>query len=221
MSPMDLAIARRCWQDSLFAFVGGLCIYLCAELVLCSKRKSPYLLLLFIGSYFMLIKESGIVMFGLCILWLLWEAVFKERSALRALLAATIGIASVIVCILILMEVTGGISIVLEIFRHVKEAMATNAYALECQTGPWYQIIEEFWMLTPIFTVSAFLGAAAVFMKTDIGSSPFSKNIDTVAVRRGILIFIISFLMRMYNENQRVFMALFRLNFYPICTSDT
>ena len=184
VSPMDLAIARRCWQDSLLGFIGTLYIYFCAELTVRPKRKLLYIPILITGSYCMLIKESGVVIFGLGLAWLLWQAIFKEKSFSRSLLTFATGIAGVAISLILLAKICGGFSNIVEVLKDVKGAMAVNEYALKFQTGPWYRIVEGFWILTPVFTSLAFFGCAATF----------SKNIKNNAVIRMLSFFVIAFI---------------------------
>ena len=213
LSPMDLAIARRCWQDSLLAFCGTLYIYLCGELIKNSKRKILYVPLLLIGGYCMLIKESGVVIFGLGMLWLLYEAVFKERSIFSAILTIAAGIICAAGSVFILVKVTGGISDILTILKHIKEAMPTNTYAVEYQTGPWYRMIEGFWILSPIFTILAFLGCIVTFLYGRFKALFFSEDVMNTRVIRGIAFFVLSFIVitiiTPYCQNMRYVSVIF------------
>jgi Dolichyl-phosphate-mannose-protein mannosyltransferase. len=80
VSPMDLAIARRSWQDGVLAFAGLLLIYCCCELTSDPKRNIWYIPFWFIGSWCIIIKESGVIVYGLCVIWLLSVMAFKEKS---------------------------------------------------------------------------------------------------------------------------------------------
>lgn len=207
VSPMDLAIARRCWQDSLLAFVGTLYIYIIGELAGNPKRKILYLPLFVIGSYCILIKESGIVIFGLGILWLFLKAVFKERSLSRASIVVVIAILTLATSLFALVKSAGGISTILEVLRNWKEAMPTNAYALEYQTGPWFRLVEGLWILTPFFTISAFLGSICVFLGGRLKDAPPATGIESGAAVRWIVFFTAAFITIMiitpYSQNIR------------------
>ena len=108
VSPMDLAIARRSWQDGVFAFAGLLLIYCCCELTANPRRKIWYIPFWIIGSWCLLIKESGIVIYGLCVIWLFAMTVFKERSLIKSVLLVVFTLLGISTSVLILGYVAGG-----------------------------------------------------------------------------------------------------------------
>jgi hypothetical protein len=184
VSPMDLAIARRTWQDSVLAFFGVLLVYFCCELTANPKRTAWYVPFWLIGSYCIIIKESGIVVYGLCVIWLLAVTVFKERSAIKSALLIAFTLAGIALSVFMLGQVAGGIGRILEVLRHVKDAMPTNTYAIDYQTGPWYRILEGLWILTPAGVLLSVVGIAVSFINRTAQSG----------VYKGIVFFIFAFL---------------------------
>ena len=57
VSPLDLAIARRAWQDSVVAGIGILLLYLCIEASVSSRPKWWRVSFWIVASYFLLIKR--------------------------------------------------------------------------------------------------------------------------------------------------------------------
>lgn len=212
VSPMDLAIARRSWQDSVLAFAGLLLIYCCSELTVNPGRKAWYIPFWLIGSWCILIKESGIIVYGLCVIWLFTVAAFRERFLIKSALLVVFTLLGIGISVLILGHVAGGIPRVLEVLRNVKDAMPTNTYAIDYQTGPWYRILEGFWILAPASFVLFIIGIAGVFS----GDRRAGQNI----IAKGLIFIIFSFLfitiVTPYMQNMRYLSVTF-VPFYLIC----
>ncbi len=186
VSPMDLAIARRSWQDGVLAFAGLLLIYCCSKLTIAPQRKIWYLPFWFIGSWCVMIKESGIIIYGLCFIWLFSVAAFKEKSFIKSALLVLFTILGVSASVFVLGYVVGGIPRLLEVFRHIKDGMPTNAYAIDYQTGPWYRILQGLWIITPGGCILSIIGMAGVF----IGDCQLKNNI----IAKCFMLIILSFL---------------------------
>jgi hypothetical protein len=212
VSPMDLAIARRSWQDSVMAFAGLLLIYCCCELTADPRRKMWYVPFWLIGSWCILIKESGIIVYGLCVIWLFVVVAFQERSFIKSVLLVGFTLLGISVSVLVLGHVFGGIPRVLEVLRHLKDAMPTNSYAVDYQSGPWYRILEGFWILTPAGFVLFVIGIIGVFS----GDHHARQNI----IATGLLFITLSLLLitivTPYMQNIRYLSVTF-VPFYLIC----
>lgn len=212
VSPMDLAIARRSWQDGVLAFAGLLLIYCCCELTSDPRRKIWYIPFWLIGSWCIIIKESGIIVYGLCVIWLFAVMAFKERSFIKSALLIVFTLLGISISILILGHVVGGIPRVLDVLKHVKDAMPTNTYAIDYQTGPWYRILEGLWILTPISFVMCIIGIAGIFS----GDHHARQSI----IAKWLIFIILSFLfitiVTPYMQNIRYLSVIF-VPFYLIC----
>lgn len=163
VSPMSLAIARRSWQEAMLEFIGALLIYFCCEITHASNRKIWYVFFILTGSFCILIKLSGVVIYGLSLLWVLWVLFIKEKSfpkGFLVILSSTLGMG---MSILFLLHLTGGVSAVKEVLTHLKWALQTSEYARNYGSGPWYQFFEMLWMLTPLNTVLVFAGIIGTF----------------------------------------------------------
>ena len=212
VSPMDLAIARRSWQDGVLAFAGLLLIYCCCELTADPRRKIWYIPFWLIGSWCIIIKESGIIVYGLCVIWLFAVMAFKERSFIKSALLVVFTLLGISISILILGHVVGGIPRVLDVLKHVKDAMPTNTYAVDYQTGPWYRILEGLWILTPISFIICIIGIVEIFLGYDHGRQGI--------IAKWLIFIILSFLfitiITPYMQNIRYLSVTF-VPFYLIC----
>ncbi len=149
-SPMDIAVARRSWQDALFGFIGLGIIYFTSEIIKAKDGRKFFLPLVFLGSYSVLVKESGWVMYGLCGAWIFISLVLKDKRykeflQLTGLVAVGIGIS-----LSVLFYNTGGVAPVLQVLAHLKEGLPTNEYAKVYQSGPWYEYIASFGVISPV-----------------------------------------------------------------------
>lgn len=203
VSPLSLAIARRTWQDAMLGCVGLLLIYLCCEITRAPRRLIRYILVIAAGSCAMFIKESGAVIYALCMIWLSWILFLREKSALKGLILIAGGLIGVALGVACLSYAAGGISNVLEVMRHVKEAMPSNTYALEYQTGPWYHFLQGFWIVSPVNTVLYLIGIIGAFLSAD-------NNRNAVL---GTIFFMMAFMAiaiaAPYCQNMRYVSALF------------
>lgn len=206
VSPMDLAIARRTWQDAMLGCVGLSLIYFCCELTRNTHKIIWYILFVIVGSYSILIKESGIFIYGLCMLWLLWVLFIKEKSYLKGFLLMIVSAAGAGISILTLAHAAGGIGPVIEVLTHVKEAMPTNIYAVEYQSGPWYHFLQGFWIISPVNAFLCVLGIAGAFPTF----LPNNKNRNAIF---GTIFFMLAFMtitiVTPYCQNLRYVSVLF------------
>ncbi|MBU0895405.1 MAG: hypothetical protein KJ584_02290, partial [Candidatus Omnitrophica bacterium] len=165
-----------------------------------------------IGSWCILIKESGIIVYGLCVIWLFVVVAFGEKSFIKSALLVVFTLLGIGISVLILGHVAGGIPRVLEVLRNIKDAMPTNTYAIDYQTGPWYRILEGFWILAPVSFVLFIIGIAGVFS----GDHRAGQNI----IAKGLIFIISSFLfitiVTPYMQNMRYLSVTF-VPFYLIC----
>lgn len=210
VSPMDLAIARRSWQDGFFALFAILLVYFCCELSANPKRTAWYVPFWFVGSYCILIKESGIIIYGLCVMWLLAVAIFRERSIIKAAFLIILTSIGICLSIFVVSHVVGGLERYLVVLKNWTKAMPTNTYAVEYQNGPWYSILEGLWILTP----AGFFLAVAGIAGSLIDKAPRS------AAAKGIVFILLAFLgitiLTPYCQNIRYISAVY-VTFYLMC----
>ena len=148
--PMELAIARRVWQDGVAGCVGLMLFYFCMEASL-SSRKGIWLGLFWLfGAWFLMIKESTVPVFCLYSLWLVVICRLRKctpgKCALIAAGCALTGLFS----FTMMAWLSGGISNFLAVIQHNKQSMHLNLYAINFQNGPWYSHMLGWWILSPV-----------------------------------------------------------------------
>lgn len=197
ISPLELAIARRTWVDAILSCLSGALIYLCCEITRNSKRIIWYILFILIGTCSLLVKEAAAATYGLFIIWILWILFIKEKAPLKGTLFLVVTGLAAGIYILGLTQAAGGIKPILLVLQHMKEALPTNTYAIEYQTGPWYNFLLGFWITSPI--------SALLFIAGTIGGLLYSKkllqysNPPNIGPIYGIIFFSITFLIFLIN----------------------
>lgn len=212
ISPMDLAIARRCWTDEMFALLAVSMVYFCCEI---ARKPRPvwYALFWIVSAYFLLMKELAAVFYGLCVIWLIGLALFKERSIPKTILVIVISVVAAGASAFILIQVSGGLPTVLNLLKHVKEAIPTNQYALDYQAGPWYTIFAGFWILSPAVSFLSLLGIACAAAPKRFFDLAYEETGAYNAIWRMILAvtaaFVLAVVVIPYSHNLRYISSVF------------
>jgi len=156
-SPMELAVSVRAWQDAACGCLGLLLVFITAGCV--KSRGSLKMLVPFVlaGTYYFMVKEAGVLLYLLCSLWLLCSLA-GERMFTRMLSALLLMAVSAAAGIFFMAYAMGGIGEMLQVIRHISEAMPFNDYAVCYQSGPWYNIIYGLFMLSPVNVMLCFAG---------------------------------------------------------------
>lgn len=194
VSPMELAIARRSWQDAIFGCLGLAMVYFCLEITRNAGRHIWYALLILLGSYIVLIKEPGAAVFGICALWIFWVLAIREKDPVKGVYFIAACAAAGLLSFSVLAYVTGGFGQLLQIFGHIKDAMPTNTYAIEYQSGPLYRFLEGFWIISPVSSVLFLIGAGGTLLPFGISERPDAiKDAGTRQAVTGLILFGITF----------------------------
>ncbi len=156
----ELAMARRAWQDATLGFLGLLLVCLTCAITAAPNRRSLHIAFFAAGTYSLLIKETGVISFGVCILWLAGVALFQERSWQLVTSLIVGGLASLAVTLGLLAALAGGLEAVISAQIHILQGTATNAYC-ENYAGPWHQFFYLLWLVGPLTAIAALLGTAA------------------------------------------------------------
>ena len=154
----ELGTARRAWQDSTFGFFGLLLIWLTCEITRAPRRAGLYLAFFAAGTYSILIKESSLLSYGLCLVWILVLAAIRERSLRLSVLVVTGGVASAAISLLLWSALAGSQHLALSVLRH-ELAFAAGPYAHVNYSGPWYQFFYLLWLVGPSTAAMAAVGA--------------------------------------------------------------
>jgi hypothetical protein len=160
----DLVLARRAWQDSAMELAGLAIAYL-ACVALRATNRLPWLLALSItGAYSLLVKDSAPAVFGFWLIWLTWTLAVKDKNFRDAWRLIALSSAAAALAVILLLWAAGGFSPLLEAYLHHGSAVATNAYAVEYQSGPWLRFLGSFFLLSPVTTGLFAVGALAAFL---------------------------------------------------------
>lgn len=160
-SPMELMLARKVWQDNLMTLVSGILLYLCLEITLGPPNWILLSLFAVLGGYSLLIKESGVVIYGLCAIWIL-AVMLKERRFKSAVISLLIFLASVGVSLFFLVSISGGLSDLLQLFRNFSESWSHNHYVVQYQSGPWYALWKGFFLVNPFVLFFCLAGSVTI-----------------------------------------------------------
>ena len=177
VSPMELALSRRSWQDALVGFLGLSFVYLAAEIERNPGRRgwlAPYVVL---GSAGILVKELAPIAYALVTLRLLWTLLVRRRDLRTGVTLVVAGLAGAAVAIAWLSEAVGGFTTLLGILVARPGSNAANEYALLYQTGPAWQVLQAFWIAAPTASLLCLAGLALLLLDHfRIGLSPASPG---------------------------------------------
>lgn len=149
LSLPDLMIARRCWGDALMSLLGSLMLWAACEITRNHKRWWTCAVLVAAGSFSILVKEFGAFIYGACVVYVL--AILIRRRAWRTIGGLALsGIAGAALIALVLVTVSGGLDAYLTAQRRLMQATHGNVYGEQYQSGPWYGLIEGFWVITSV-----------------------------------------------------------------------
>ena len=195
VSPMDLAIARRAWQDAMLGCLAALLIYLSCAITSSRRKIILYALFVFTGSYCILIKESGTIIYTICLLWVLWMLSVKKRLFPEGVFLTTASILGGCLSITVLAYIGGGFPVIIEALKHHLGSIPNNQYALIYQSGPWYNLPLGLWIVDPVNTILCLIGTITALFN---GVSNL-KNLDEQDYEKrfavpGIAFFMIAFL---------------------------
>jgi tetratricopeptide (TPR) repeat protein len=165
VSPVDLALARRAWQDSVVAGVAVLLLYLCAEASISPRPRWWRVCFWIVAAYFLLLKESALIIYALLVIWLLldvWRRGFSWKTA--SVVAISSGLV-VVVSYGAAMWLAGGARPFLQVYQHLAQGLTWNQYVYRYQCGPWYSFPLGFWVLSPITTLLGGLGIGYILFR--------------------------------------------------------
>lgn len=162
VSPIELAIARRAWQDSVWGCIGLLLFYFCLEASISVRPKTWRICFWAVGTYYLTIKGSALVVYGLCTVWLIGSAWLQEGSLRKCFYLMIVSAFVAAASFAALAWCSGGVFFVLETIQHSALARGWNKYGHEFQSGPWYSFFLGFFALSPITTLLSVAGIATM-----------------------------------------------------------
>jgi 4-amino-4-deoxy-L-arabinose transferase-like glycosyltransferase len=151
----ELGISRRAWVDSYFALISLLLLYLACEIVRNPRRKFLYPIFLVLGAGAILSKETSILSYGLCGLWVFGWLLWKERSVKMAILLALGGLASAAAALAVWTKLAGSLAIPLQALFHTK---VDSQWGRQNTGGPWHIMAYLLWLVGPLTVLLAVIG---------------------------------------------------------------
>ncbi len=160
-SVAELGMARRAWQDSAFGFFGLVAVYLTCEIARNPRRLWLYPLFGAVGMVNLLTKQTGLISYGICAMWLLGYLIFRLKWWQGAIWLTLAGVASIGATVGIWGALAGKTAVALSALNHSLHPGTPGLSYLEaCCTGPWYQFPYLLWIVGPLPAVLALIGAA-------------------------------------------------------------
>ncbi len=160
-APLDRAMSRRVWGDSLTALLVLAMAYAFAHHLRHPERRRWNLAVVALGAAAVLVKESGLFFLALGVLGLL---VFRPgRGVARAGpgFNLLVGAVALIAAVAVMALASGGLSPLRATFARATAAESGNAYMQEFQRGgPMYYVI-GFARTQPLPTMLGFMAALA------------------------------------------------------------
>ena len=157
----ELALVRRAWQDSTFGFFSLLVIYLALEVSRTPNRAWVHATFHLAGAWCVLMKQTGPIVYGVALLWLMADLGFRERTrgALRVALGGATALALVMVLMIVL---TGSLAVAWSSAIH-SYAMPPEGmgYLISCCGGPWWQVGWTVALANPLALSLAAVGIVA------------------------------------------------------------
>ncbi len=177
-SPMELAVSIRAWQDAVCGCLGLGLIFLTAVCVKAKGRLTLLVPFVLAGTYYFMVKEAGVLLYLLCLLWLL-SSLAREKMFYRMLSAFILVLISAAAGVSFMAYALGGIGNMLEVIKHISEAMPFNDYAVCYQSGPWHNVICGLFILSPVNVLLCFAGIAGfVFYRRESCEGGLDREIS-------------------------------------------
>ena len=192
VSPLELAIARRAWQDTtLELFTTLLMLVLLASL----RAARPWrwrLGFLALGAFTLLVKESAMIVVGMGGLVMVWDAWRSTRRVTSPLLVFVGGLVTLGLVVGALLLLCGGLENARELIRLTPARWAPDDYIRHYQSGgPGYYVVG----LAILHPLPWLLGvSAALVALAGVPWTPSSPGGQDTVVQRVLALMIVVFL---------------------------
>jgi hypothetical protein len=135
VSPLDLAISRRAWQDTVVELLTLALVALVLRSVAAERPGRSRAAFFVLGAFTLLVKESAAIPFGLGVLVLAWDAWRRAGTWRPALVQCAWGILAGVAVLAAIVALCGGPANAVELAKRTPEAWAPDDYLREYQTG--------------------------------------------------------------------------------------
>lgn len=190
-SPMALTVARRSWQEAMLGCIGFLLVYISCELTRLPKKLIWYAMFILTGTCCLLIKSTGVVIYGLCMIWIMWVVLVKRRDVAKSVFLVAFSVLGSSASLAFLIYSVGGLGALREVLVHFKWGVETSEYARDYASGPWYHFFYMLWMMNPLNTVLLFIGGiGSLFL---LGRDHNKEELSSVVRDRAAVLGIVFF----------------------------
>ncbi len=190
VSPLDLTLARRAWQDSFVAALGLALLCMCVGATTARYRRLWLGAFWVVGFWFLLVKESALIIYFLLTLWLFVDAWRKRRGWPSIIATAAMPALLVLLAFVALAWVSGGASQFLQVYPHMAQSVHWNDYVFSYQVGPWYSFPLGLWVLSPATTLLCSCAIAFIFLRLDSLGLTLEFDNDALGVAVALSLFL-------------------------------
>lgn len=175
----EIWLVRGTPEDGVFGLFGLLELWLTFELMRAPRRFWLYVPFHLVGMWSILVKQSGVFIYGFCALWLVGYLFFRERSLRQAIVLAVSSVSGLLVVCIAYIVLAGSASTAWSVYLL---SFVSNdegwSYNKECCFGPWTQIPRVLLMLSPLTFLMALAGFVflAVPRKTSSMLTKLQRN---------------------------------------------
>ena len=196
-SPLNMAMARRALMESTYNLFSVFSIWLFLDL-LKERRPLKYSLFIFVYSFTILVKETGILLSLCFIAYLLaYKFIFKNKVYLKDLLSVTLIPFSAVGFIYIVSG--GGLSNIIDTVNIILSASKSNQYAIIFGSGPWFRYLIDYMLLSPWVVILSIGYMLYYFAK---------KEHDEISLYFVVLFILTFFTLDLFTKNIRYVMIL-------------
>ncbi len=165
-SPIELALARRAWQDALVECLVTAMVVITLRITQGARDRIWYVLLAVLGGIGVVVKEVSVISFGLCGLWILWVLAEKKEWK-ESLTLAIISLVGLGIGILWVGSALGGVKIFVDFFAATLVDPRYVQYGNEYESGPAYLLLEAIWFLSPVLVIFSVFGIGQLFKRSE------------------------------------------------------
>ena len=164
VSPLDLALARRAWQDDVMALLTLLAVWAFLRHAARGGRGSAVAFFA-ISAYTLLVKESAVIAFGLGTLGLALVAWRRSRGWKQPLFVLAVGAAAGLLALGVVVAVSGGWAELRRTLELSREALAPDDYLRKYQMGGVGYYVTGLRILQPVPFLLGALGAVLAVLR--------------------------------------------------------
>ena len=179
----EIWLVRGAPEDGVFGLFGLLEIWIACEIMRSPRRMWLHVPFHLVGMWAILVKQSGVFIYGFSLLWLLGFLLIRQRERkLAMLLGAGAAAATVIVCG-VLLRLAGDTHTAWRVYQLGFIANDEGwAYQDECCFGPWAQVPFALFLLSPLTFLLSLAGFATLLVPRNWGSilTPLARSCGAI-----------------------------------------